>query len=182
MKLFSKIAIAALFSACCSAHAISLTGITGTYNGHNYAEITADTWLDSEAYAVSLGGHLVAVNDLAENNFLISTFGSQHSLWIGLYRTTPHAATWAWTNGDAVTFTNWAGGEPNDAGGEDYTHTYISGEWNDLNNTNSYSGEKYGIIEWIQQVNVPEPSALLMALAGFGFLGIARRRMVQSNK
>lgn len=176
MKLFKQFALAGLFAASCSAHAISINSPIVSYNGHNYVELTADSWTNSEDFAASLGGHLVAVNDAAENDFLISTFGTEHALWIGLYRTGPNTSDFAWTNGDAVTYTNWAGGEPNNCcGGEDYTHTYTTGEWNDLNNTNDYAGAKYGILEWVT-VETPEPSALFLALGGLGLLGFARRR------
>lgn len=177
MKLFKHLAIAGLLAASCSAHAISLLGTTQTWGGHDYTLISADDWLDSEAFAISQGGHLVAVNSAAENSFLISTFGSSHSLWIGLQRTAPNAPTFAWTNGDAVSYTNWAWGEPNNCcNGEDYTHTYTNGTWNDLDNFNSYSGDKYGVLEVVSRAKVPEPSLLIMALTGFGLLAFMRRR------
>jgi hypothetical protein len=182
MKLFKQLAIASLFAASCSAHAISLIGPTVTYNGHDYTKISTDTWTNSETFASSLGGHLTAVNDAAENSFLISTFGTNNALWIGLYRTAPNAPTFAWSNGDAVTYTNWAWGEPNNCcNGEDYTHTYTSGEWNDLDNFSSYAGDKYGILE-VVSTKVPEPSTLLMTLTGLGLLGFARRRAAKAAK
>ncbi len=176
MKLFKQLALASLIAASCSAQAISLVGPVVSYNGHDYVEITADTWTNSEDFAVSLGGHLAAVNDAAENTFLNTTFGSQHALWIGFHRTGPNSSDFAWTNGDAVTFTNWAGGEPNNCcNGEDYTHTYTNGQWNDLDNFNDYAGPKYGILEWVT-VETPEPSPFLLVLSGLGLLGLARRR------
>lgn len=167
MKKLSILALTgAMAVASSGANAISLIGPSVAYGGHSYTLISADNWTNSEAFAVTKGGHLATVNDMAENNFLTSTFGSQVSLWIGLYRTAPHASTWAWTNGEAVTFTNWAGGEPNDAGsGEEYVHTYTSGQWNDLDNNNSYSGPKYGVLEVVSS-NVPEPSSLLLMIGG----------------
>lgn len=181
MRLFKQFALAALCAASCSAHAISINSPVVSYNGHDYVEFTADTWTNSEGFAASLGGHLVAVNDAAENAFLISTFGSEHSLWIGFYRTGPNPMDFAWTNGDAVTYTNWAGGEPNNCcGGESYTHTYASGQWNDLDNLNDYGGPKYGIMEWVT-VTTPEPSSLLLTLGGLGLLGFVRRRTSKIN-
>lgn len=183
MKLFKHLAVAGLLAASCSAHAISLIGPTYTYNGHDYTKISADTWTNSEAFAVTQSGHLAAVNDAAENSFLINTFGLNNALWIGLYRTAPNAPTFAWTNGDAVTYTNWAWGEPNNCcNGEDYTHTYASsGDWNDLDNFNSYAGDKYGVLEVASRVKVPEPSALLVALTGLGLLGLSRRRKANAK-
>jgi MYXO-CTERM domain-containing protein len=176
MKLFKQLGLVGLFAASCSANAISLIGPSITYNGHIYTEITTDTWTNSEAFAVSQGAHLVAVNDAAENAFLISTFGSNHALWLGFHRTGPNPFDFVWTNGDAVTYTNWAAFEPNNCcAGEDYTHTYLTGDWNDLSDDNTYAGDKYGIME-VATVNTPEPSILLMALTGLGLLGFVRRR------
>lgn len=176
MKLIKHLAVAGLFAASCSAHAISIIGPTVSYNGHDYSMISTDSWTNSEAFAVTQGGHLVAVNDAAENTFLNNTFGKNVALWIGLSRTAPNAATFAWSNGDAVTYTNWAWGEPNNCcGGEDYTHTYTDGTWNDLFNVSTYAGDKFGILEKVS-TKVPEPGTLLMALTGLGLLGLARRR------
>lgn len=175
-KFFAKAAFCAmaLVGATTSQAAISVLD-TATYGGKTYSLLSSDNWTASEAFAVANGGHLVAVNDAAENHFLISTWGSTKTLWIGLQRTAPGAATFAWSNGDALTYTNWAGGEPNNVGGnEDYVHTYSHGQWNDLANVSSYAGPQYGVME---VTAVPEPETYAMLLAGLGMLGmIARRR------
>lgn len=41
-------------------------------------------------------------------------------------------AGFRWVTGEAVTFQNWGGGEPNDAGGEDAANIRTDGFWNDL--------------------------------------------------
>jgi len=41
------------------------------------------------------------------------------NLWIG-FTDQASEGTWEWISGEAVTYTNWASGEPNDANGEDY--------------------------------------------------------------
>ncbi len=60
------------------------------YGGHSYALTTNfGTWQSAEAEAVALGGHLVTINDAAENNWIIATFparsgnGSLPIAWIG---------------------------------------------------------------------------------------------------
>ena len=40
-------------------------------NGHWYLLTPAMSWEDAQEYAVSLGGHLVAINDSQEQNWLI---------------------------------------------------------------------------------------------------------------
>jgi Lectin C-type domain/PEP-CTERM motif len=168
MKL-KTIAFTALTMLSLGAQAATSTGITATFGGHTYTLLTADTASASEAYAVSQGAHLIAVNSQAENDFLLATFGSDLSYWLGLVRTSSGASTFAWTNGDALTFTNWSANEPNNAGGnEDNVHTYGDGAWNDLSGFNEGI---YGVME-----AVPEPETYALMLAGLAAVGIAARR------
>lgn len=181
LKNFVKCAMAGAVLLNTSAFAAPSVIDTATFNGHTYKLLSADTWTASEAFAVSdLAAHLVTVNDAAENAFLINRFGSSVSLWLGLHRVAPHDPAFMWADGTAVAYTNWAGGEPNDCGGcvndllngEQYAHTYTNGTWNDLNNTDGYSGPKYGVVE----LPVPEPQAWLMVLAGLGVVGVGAAR------
>jgi hypothetical protein len=171
MSILKHLALPALLLAAASAQAVAPSGVTGNFGGHHYIELNASNWTDAEASAVAMGAHLVAVNSLAENNFLISTFGSNHALWLGFQRTGPNPADFAWTNGEAVTYTNWAGGEPNNLGGEYYAHTYTNGQWNDLADNSGYAGPKYGVVEV-----VPEPGSYAMLAAGLALLGWTARR------
>jgi len=169
--------------AVCAASAVAAPTVidTDTYGGHTYKLLSADTWTESESYAVSaLGAHLVTVNDAAENAWLVSRFGSISSLWIGLHRSAPHSPTFVWTNGDAVGYTSWAGGEPNDCGscigdpdGEQYVHTYPSGLWNDLGNFSDFSGAKLGVVEIAA---VPEPGSFALMVGGIGLMSLLARR------
>ena len=179
LKKLIKTAIAAGVLSAGAAHAVSVID-TATYGGHTYSLLSQATWTDSEAFAQSIGGHLVSVNDAAENSFLNSTWGATKTLWIGLKRTSPYAATFAWANGDALTYTAWAGGEPNNAGGnEDYVHTYTNGQWNDLANVSGYGFPQFGVVETVAVSAVPEPETYALMLAGLGLMGsIARRRKV----
>lgn len=46
-----------------------------TYNGHQYAiTLNYSDWTQAEAWAVEVGGHLVTINDLAENAWLSEQF------------------------------------------------------------------------------------------------------------
>src|SRR3989304_6633671 len=102
-----------------------------TYNGHQYA-VTFDynTWAGADAEAKAVGGHLAAINDSAENDFLTLGFGgyyiSGHAgnpwsslVWIGLHQQGSNEAgspyqpsgEWLWTSGEPVTYVapRWAG-------------------------------------------------------------------------
>jgi parallel beta-helix repeat protein len=89
--------------------------------GHFYQVVLGQTWLDAEAYAQSVGGHLVTINDQAEEAWLEATFPDQ-DLWIGLTDQATEG-TWVWASGEAVTYSHWCAGQPDDwkqVGGEDY--------------------------------------------------------------
>lgn len=180
IKSFTKAAVCVAAFAAVNAHAITVIG-TANYNGHTYSLLSQANWEDSETFAVSQGGHLAAVNDAAENTFLNATWGTTRTLWIGLKRTAPNAPTFAWSNGDAVAYTNWSGGEPNNYWnglvGEDYTHTYTNGTWNDLANNSGYAYPQYGVMEVSA---VPESETLAMLLAGLGLVGAVARRRKQA--
>lgn len=93
------------------------------------------TWPEAESYAVELGGHLVAINDQQEQEWLVQAFGGDRWFWIGFTDSTEEGV-WIWSNGDPVTYTNWYPGEPNNmwSCGEDYAvmNWGSPGYWNDL--------------------------------------------------
>ncbi len=162
------------------------------YNGHGYQLTnTKSNWNDSEAEAVSLRGHLITINDAAENQFVIDNFfvgqDPNRILWTGL-TDRDSEGSFQWISGEPLTYTNWNPGEPNNAapfgGPENYVvmnwHRVAGipgdggalGDWNDVALEGSVSapwyspnavGPYYGLIE-INLTAVPEPSTLLMAI------------------
>ena len=95
--------------------------------GHRYLLLDRATWTNAELAAVSLGGHLVTVNDPQENNWLLATFGNfggvSRDLWLGLYApdecsalSNPfrRLAEYRWTSGQPFTTSpfSWAAGGP----------------------------------------------------------------------
>jgi len=104
------------------------------------------TWTDAEAEAVSLGGHLVTINDVAEETWVWDTFsqfgGVDRTIWIGMTDAASEG-DWVWISGEPVTFTYWAQvtNEPNNCGGnENYGHIFPPWEyrapfWNDILNS-----------------------------------------------
>ena len=100
--------------------------LTNAANGHTYYLLSPNNWTDSEAEARGLGGHLVTINDAAENQWVLNTFfpltanfGPDASLWIGL-NDAANEGQFVWASGEPVTFTYWYPGEPNNLGGENY--------------------------------------------------------------
>ena len=103
-----------------SANAALLSNaIVNPANGHSYYLTSPGTWVELEAEAVTLGGHLVTINNQQEQDWVFSTFGLyggiERPLWIGL---TDEASegNWQWASGEPVTFTLWDDGEPNGSG------------------------------------------------------------------
>src|SRR5690242_5284696 len=90
---------------------------TNPANGHEYYLLNPATWTASEAEAVTLGGHLVTINDAAENDYLLTTFlplvpQSTGALWTG-FSDAVVEGTFTWVSGEPVTYTHFGPGEPN---------------------------------------------------------------------
>src|SRR5262249_44295001 len=123
--------------------------VTNPTNGHKYYLLTEDTWQNSESQAIGLGGHLVTINDQAEQDWVFSTFGTYagttRSLWIGL-REVGSEGNYEWVSGEPVTYTHWCCNQPDNSGGnESYVHMinigniygHPGGGWNDLDSPNT---------------------------------------------
>jgi hypothetical protein len=101
------------------------------WNGHSYYRSTSPmTWTNAKIACENMGGHLVTITSAAENNFVFSTWPSG---WIGFTDETVEGQ-WRWVTGEAVTYTNWNFGEPNNSNNEDYAQFVNGGKWNDLPN------------------------------------------------
>ena len=119
--------------------------------GHSYGVISAPTWNAGQEMAARMGGRLVTIDDAEEQAWLESTFGGE-ALWIGL-TDVDHEGSWEWTNGQRPSYTNWAGGEPNDQHrrGENFAVMNWGhlGTWNDLNPEDAPAfGVVAAIVEW----------------------------------
>lgn len=110
-----------------------LTGFTSqqNYNGHSYYRSTGNaTWTVARQNCINMGGHLVTVTSAAENTFIFNLWPSG---WIGLTDELVEGQ-WKWVTGESYSYTSWNGGEPNNAGNEDYVQFVGGGKWNDLPN------------------------------------------------
>jgi cysteine-rich repeat protein len=139
---------------CCSSSCRLPVGIlagpvVNPANGHRYYLLQAASWPDSEAQAVCLGGHLVTINNEAEDSWMLETFshygGVERSLWVGLSDAISEG-TWLWSSGEPVTYTHWCSGEPNESiGGEDYAATWEHPVcWNDEGEAAVFN---FGVVE-----------------------------------
>jgi hypothetical protein len=124
--------------------------IVNPANNHTYYLLTPSSWTTAETNAVTLGGHLITVNDSAENEFARASVlrfdGADRRGWIG-YNDVASEGTFVWSSGQTSTYTNWSGGEPNNSGGlEDWAEMFGNGQWND--NSDAPTGlAVYGIVE-----------------------------------
>lgn len=103
--------------------------------GHYYKVLDCGDWEQCEAQALGLGAYLVTINDQAENDWLVNTFGTTY-FWIG-FSDYQQEGNWVWTSGEPVTYTNWnwQESEPNGGTLENFAHLnwgHIGG-WNDAN-------------------------------------------------
>ncbi|MFT5113413.1 MAG: hypothetical protein ACI8XU_000661 [Kiritimatiellia bacterium] len=128
---------------------ITITGNPNIFqwsvNGHYYQYVAtgSQTWTQANTAAKAqsyLGrpGHLLTITTAAEQAFVNSVRSSMGlndwRPWIGLDDAAVEG-TFTWVTGEAVTYTNWSGGEPsNSNGNEDYVEMFGTGVWNDLPN------------------------------------------------
>ncbi len=152
------------------------------------------SWTVAEANAVASGGHLVTIDDAAENAWLVSNFGSfvVGASYIGLYQETGSSepdSGWLWLSLNTMNYTNWSEEEPNNAldvyGYENWGAMYLSaspadriGRWFDV----AYQSDKldseflrYGLAEYTTNP-VPIPGAVWMLGSGIVCLVCLRRK------
>lgn len=135
--------------------------VTNPANGHSYRLTAQLTWSDAEAEAVALGGHLATLNDAAEEAWVRETFGTLEHFWIG-FNDIETEASWLWSSGEPVSYTNWCTGEPNDFNGEDaaivnwgHAPETFGDCWNDL----AVGGGHRGVVEITGDPPAPPPTA-----------------------
>ena len=83
-----------------------------------YTIVDGPSWTEAEANSVNLGGHLVAINDSDENQFVWSLIksGSDLTTWMG-GTDKDQEGLWKWSSGQTWGYTNWVqNSEPNNNG------------------------------------------------------------------
>ena len=122
--------------------------ITNNANGRRYFMLQPSSWQAAENAAVRLGGHLVTINDAAENTWVFNNLASPtggRPIWLGLTDRNVEGA-FTWISGENAAFRNFAAGEPNNSGNEDYVQMRAgTATWND---TIPLSADLvYGVVE-----------------------------------
>ncbi len=180
--MFKPLLLALAIAAPATAQITVLDTVVNPANGHTYMLLSEENWTSSEAEAVALGGHLVTINDAAEDSWVYNTFGnwngSPRSIWIGLNDEAVEGV-FVWVSGQTATYSNWAPGQPdNDVGldpnGEQYVHiygfgaTWGPGQWKDTIDADP------GYIGWVAPhhavVELEGPSYSLSGLVGGGIV------------
>lgn len=115
----------------------------------------------AQAYAQSFGANLISVQSASENADLVQALSNQgfssNVIWIG-YSDAVAEGSFVWYDGAPLSYSNWAPGEPNDAGGvEDCTQIYPDGSWNDLN-CSGYNSLSVIEVNICPQVTVSTPT------------------------
>ena len=159
-----------IFSAAFLLGTIDIAQSASTYNpatGHWYDIVSSGangSWINAENNAIALGGHLVTINDAAEEAWLRAIFGTDTRYWIG-FNDAGVEGTWVWVSGEPVTYTNWDTGQPNNMApppwGEDYAvlnWNPATGGWNDWDSQRP----DYYHIDGISEV-IPAPVPFCLA-------------------
>lgn len=132
----------------------SASGDTGPIvnpnNGHFYYVAEGMmTSAQAEAWAVSRGGHLVAINNAAEDAWIHSYLGlSTGYYWLGGSDATVEGS-FAWITGEPFSYQNFLVGEPDDdvgsGGGGDYLALSVA-DWAWLDTNGNFTGFVTGAI------------------------------------
>ena len=112
------------------------------------------TWENALAYCQGVNGYLATITSPEENEFVYSYMKEQgyESAYFGLSDSDVEG-TWAWCNGEALSYTNWAAGEPTGGLEENYGmfyYKYPDKRWSDgdFKDIVTDNGGRAFICEW----------------------------------
>jgi hypothetical protein len=128
-------------------------------NGHSYYVTDGlMTWAEAEAWALSKGGHLVAINDAAEDAWMQGSLGlSNGYYWLG-GSDEASEGVFTWVTGEPFSYQNFLIGEPDDdiemGGGGDFL-ALSAANWGWLDTNGNFIGFVNGAI-----AEVPGPTGI----------------------
>lgn len=109
-------------------------------NGHNYYAFSGTDWHSARQFAEDFGGYLLCVESEAEWDWVLSVWEDfdldAPRVWLG-FSDELLEGEWFWESGEAMTFTAWCDGEPNNANGGEhfaamhFAHMCFDGSWFD---------------------------------------------------
>ncbi len=117
--------------------------VTNPANRHNYCLTNPGKWTEAKAEAIAAGGNLITINDQAEQDWVLQTFGNTNRYWIG-FTDENIEGNFEWVSDTTTSYENWLPGEPNNGysyADEHYTSMNWNekGSWNDINNNGIWS-------------------------------------------
>ena len=134
---------------------------SATFGGKTYHLLDVASPPEWFARAEALGGHMVTVDDAAENAFLLDTFGpvavaaypGEPLLWLGIgLNDVAVEGDFVWHDGGGSPYRNWEPGQP---GGhhadEDYVGMAVNfgvpGQWHDVVTDDRFGDVGLGVVE-----------------------------------
>ncbi len=154
--------LAGVFAAVAAHSPASAAGVTNPANGHTY-HVSEDytTWSAAEAWAVSLGGHLLSINDAGEDAWLHANLpvGPGH-FWIG--GRDPVEGSFEWVTGEPFFYQNFLPGEPDDdagLGGNGDCLALSVGVWAWMDTNGDFVGFVNGAIAEVPATTAVSPAA-----------------------
>lgn len=94
------------------------------------------SWVAAEEHCLEIGGHLVAIKSLAEQDAvaqLVALHTQSNYIFIGA-TDVEQEARWMWSDGERMGYSNWGPGEPNNGGTGEHCAVIATVEykWDDL--------------------------------------------------
>jgi hypothetical protein len=147
------------------------------FEGRTYYLLASKWWHESEQEAVSLGGHLVTIDSVAEHNFIYNNFGptalanaptsGKVNLWMGLCDPLMDQ-NYEWCDGAAIDYLNFFPDQPQRNHSDEMfmgirvrgsNSSVPVGKWIDIVSDTRLGDLNFGVVEV-----VPEPSLVVMMI------------------